>query len=142
MTATDAYVAQGLGCSRNARRSVVITILTFPTKVVEQVSNVLETLENRHVENVPDVRCGLLSETSILTECRQFRLLINRLGRIGAIHSIKPERAQWPGGCMEERLPHFLPADAYNHPGCINKDNQTTVGRSRGIFLVALVGCR
>ena len=40
--------------------------LTIPTKVVEHVSNVLESLENGHVQNVPHVRFGLLSGTSAL----------------------------------------------------------------------------
>jgi hypothetical protein len=33
-------------------------------KIVEHVSNVLESLKNWHVENVPHVRFGLLLETS------------------------------------------------------------------------------
>jgi hypothetical protein len=41
-----------------------VSRLTFPSTVVEHVSNVLESLEKRHVENVPGVRIGLLSESS------------------------------------------------------------------------------
>jgi hypothetical protein len=37
---------------------------TFPIKGVEHVSNVLESLEIGHVENVPHGRFGLFSETS------------------------------------------------------------------------------
>ena len=36
------------------------------TFVVEHVFNVLETLQNGHVENVPHIVLGLLSESSIL----------------------------------------------------------------------------
>ena len=38
---------------------------TLPTKVVENVFNVLKSPGNRHVENVPHVLSGLLSETSL-----------------------------------------------------------------------------
>ena len=38
--------------------------MTVPTEVMEHVSNVLETLRNRHVENVPHDPLGLLSVTS------------------------------------------------------------------------------
>jgi hypothetical protein len=37
--------------------------LTFPARIVEHVSNVLESPENCHIENVPHVRFGLLPET-------------------------------------------------------------------------------
>ena len=40
--------------------------MTFPTKVVEHISDVLESLENGHVENVPHVRFRLFSETSLM----------------------------------------------------------------------------
>ena len=38
----------------------------IPAKVVEHVSNVLESLENWHVENVSHVRFRLLSESPIV----------------------------------------------------------------------------
>jgi hypothetical protein len=40
-------------------------VVTLPTEVVEHVSNVLESLKNGHVENVPHVRLGFLSETPV-----------------------------------------------------------------------------
>ncbi len=40
--------------------------LTISTKVVGHVFNVLKSPRNRHVENVPLVLSGLLSETSAL----------------------------------------------------------------------------
>ena len=42
------------------------SLLTCSTKAVEHVSNVLGSLENGHVENVPHVLFGLFSESSLL----------------------------------------------------------------------------
>ena len=40
--------------------------MTFPTKVVEHVFNMLKSPENRHVEDVSHVLSGPLSETSVM----------------------------------------------------------------------------